>query len=89
MAINNQDQVANRINAMVVGRGWEVEAVGDDGNVCVQIKGDRTHVIDMAKRINDAYGHYRVGDGVQEGTIFVNGEDCDIHDDVDVVAEMN
>ena len=76
---NNEDKVAKTINEM---RLTGVEAVGDDGRVCIQIRGTRNHVAEMAEIINNSKLPTRVGDGVQEGGYWVNGTDCDFHDEL-------
>jgi acylphosphatase len=84
--INNQDKVANLVNKLgIVG----VNADGDDGSVCIQVKGDRANVIKVAKQIMNDVGDLDTGDGVQKGGMFVNGDDCNIHDDLYLVANYD
>lgn len=85
--INNADKVAERVNKMFL-EGHGVEAIADDGNVCVQISGTVAAVIMAARSICDKFGHLRIGDGAQEGEIWINGETADIHAEVREVASM-
>ena len=77
---NNSTKVANQINAIGF-RG--VLAVPDDGSVCVEVFGDRARVLSVVEAINgrelDRNG---ISDGVQEGSIFINGEQAEIHDEI-------
>lgn len=78
--INNQDRIATSINQLEL---EGVEAVGDDGSVCVRVAGNRERVLEVANTINthnfDSNG---IGDGVQEGSIFINGDEAEIHDEL-------
>lgn len=78
---NNQDKVANRINALGL---TGVEAVGDDGSVCIQVSGSRQRVAEVAELLsnNPTINVSRVGDGAQEGTLWVNANDCNFHDEL-------
>jgi acylphosphatase len=69
---NNQKELAEKINGLeLVG----VDATYDDGNVGVRVSGAKERIQEVANVINDKFGHYRVGDGVQEGDIYVNGQE--------------
>ena len=82
----NQDKVADKINKFkLVG----VDAIGDDGSVCVQINGDKNRVVEVANIIFDKVGDITTTDGVQDGEIWINGNDCNIHDDLHTVAKCS
>lgn len=83
MTINNQNKIASAINALGLDG---VDAVGDDGSVCVQVKGDADRVTQVANLILKDIGDVATGDGVQTGGIFINGDDAGIHDDLFDVA---
>lgn len=80
---HNQEKIANKINALHL---QGVEAVGDDGSVCVRIRGNTNQVRAIAGMILDAIGNITTTDGVQDGSIFINGEECGIHDELQCVA---
>lgn len=87
--VNNQDKIAERINGLgYVG----VSAVGDDGNVCVSIaNGSKEYVWDVAKAIESELSGLvglRTGDGVQEGTVFINCKEHQIHEELSDVLNM-
>lgn len=66
---NNQKEIAEKINQLgLVG----VSATYDDGNVGVKVSGAKERIEEVANTINDHFGHYRIGDGAQEGDIFIN-----------------
>lgn len=83
--INNMDKIAERINNLSL---EGVNAVGDDGSVCVQIKGDTNRVREVIDTMcADPKIHVsRIGDGGQEGCIFINADDCNIHEDMEDVV---
>lgn len=70
--INNADKVAKAINALDI-KG--VEAVGDDGSVCVSVKGDAYAEQRVARIIYNQIGDIDIGDGVQDGCIVINGQE--------------
>lgn len=75
---NNQDAIAKRINDAGIDG---VNAVGDDGSVCVQVDGDKARVQDVARILQSMnLDGGPIGDGVQQGDVFINGNDADIHD---------
>lgn len=83
--INNQNKVAKQVNDLkLVG----VSAVGDDGSVCIQVVGDKDYTVKVANIISDKVGDVSTGDGVQDGGMFVNNYDLNIHDDLSTVANM-
>lgn len=65
---NNQDALASNINAKWGKHG--AKAVGDDGSVLVTV-----YDIRAKKEIIAAFSGKATGDGVQEGGVFVNGEE--------------
>lgn len=77
--INNQDKVAQKINELKL---EGVEAVGDDGSVCIQVSGNESRVKEVASIINEKFGNLSIGDGVQEGDLFINADDCNIHEEL-------
>lgn len=85
--INNQDRIAAKINRLELDG---VEAVGDDGSVCIEVVGDRDRVVQVARIINDLdFDANGVGDGVQEGVLWINGREAGltgIHDEVQQVV---
>lgn len=81
--VNNQDNIAREINQLKL-RG--VRAVGDDGSVCIEVKGSRSYTIKIAKALDDKFGSLQVSDGVQFGDLWINNYDKQIHDDVASVA---
>jgi len=77
--INNQDRIASRINELNL---TGVEAVGDDGSVCVQVIGTEAHTRQVAQTIFNEIGNVDTGDGIQVGSIFINNDAQNIHDDL-------
>jgi len=77
--INNQDRIASRINELNL---TGVEAVGDDGNVCVGVVGTEAHTRQVAQAILSEIGDIDTGDGVQVGCICINNDAQNIHDDL-------
>lgn len=70
--INNMNRVADTINALNL---QGVNAVGDDGSVCIQVSGNEIRVREVATIINELSTlPSRVGDGVQEGGYWINSE---------------
>lgn len=66
---NNQELLANQIRSM-----FEVEVVADDGSVIVN-----SHCSEDEEEAIRAFVRAagpRIGDGVQEGSLWINGEDC-------------
>jgi hypothetical protein len=61
---NNQEEIASQLNRM-----FGLDTVADDGNVFVR------NVVkeEVLNRIKQEFGSVRVGDGVQEGDILING----------------
>lgn len=65
------------------------DVVCDDGSVMVAVNGKEEDVILTAKQIDGRVGHMRVGDGIQEGDVWINGIECDIHDTLSDVSSMD
>ena len=80
---NNQDQIASRINAQYL-KG--VHAIPDDGSVIVEVKGDEERVQEVAAILYEQFGDRRIGDGVQEGSLWINADEAEIHDDVENIV---
>ena len=62
---NNQNEIAERIE-----KECGVEAVADDGSVIVQGK----QPLSMVEILIEKFGNVVVSDGVQQGSIVVNGK---------------
>lgn len=83
---NNQDKIADEINSMGING---VEAVGDDGSVCIEIKGSKEQVWDAAKAIEAKIKfHAEIGDGVQSGVLWVNADEAGVHKEFADVLSM-
>lgn len=75
--INNQDKIAKKINNLNL---EGVIAVGDDGSVCVEVKGDKAYTKEVAEKIDSyQFDNQGVGDGVQEGGLWINNYEQKIH----------
>lgn len=85
--VNNQDSIANQISRMF--RVSIAEAVADDGSVIVRCHGNLNQAIMVARRIMSEIGCVDIGDGVQDGNIWIVNEDRNIHAEVDTVANMD
>lgn len=83
---NNQDKIAKQINAS----NWpDVKAVGDDGNVCVDILGDKVYTKVIAELLDLKFGKIKIGDGVQEGMVWINNYELGIYGvPKDVINEL-
>lgn len=84
--INNQDRISDLVNGLnLVG----VESCGDDGSVCVQVNGNESRVREVSRILseNSRINRSRIGDGVQEGSLWINGVDCDLHGEVSDFVE--
>ncbi len=75
---NNANSIAKKINALnIVG----LNAVSDDGAVILDIDGDMDKVSEIAKIVDDMnFG--RIGDGVQYGSIWINSDKANFHDEI-------
>ena len=81
---NNQNAIARRINNLNLAG---VQAAGDDGSVCVQVSGNEARVHEIANDILEHVGDVETSDGAQEGGIWINCDECNIHDDLSSVAQ--
>jgi len=78
---NNDQKIADIVNKI----GLEgVEAVGDDGSVCIKVSGSKERVEEVARIISEdpkvqkasANG---IGDGGQEGDLWINNYELGLH----------
>lgn len=71
---NNQHAIARSLEAFGKKIDFRVTAVGDDGNVCVNVPdsiiGER-----LAEVSRQWFGNTAIGDGCQQGAIFINHDD--------------
>lgn len=63
--VNNQEQVSQELN-----QRFNVQSVFDDGNVFVNNVSE-----ELSEQIVNWFGSRRVGDGVQSGSLWVNGNE--------------
>ena len=70
--INNADKLEKQINEMeLVG----VEAVSDDGSVCIQVEGSLERVKEVANIIGEKFARINsIGDGRQNGEFWINNK---------------
>lgn len=83
---HNQDKIALKINNLKLAG---VDAVGDDGSVCIQVAGNQDRVVQVAKIIMNKVGDVDTTDGVQTGGLWINADDCNIHDDLFRVSNLD
>lgn len=73
MVINNVQKIVNEINNLDI---WGMDAVAEDGSVCVRVTGSKARIWDVAKLIEAKFADVQsVGDGIQEGTIWINNDE--------------
>ncbi len=87
---NNDSRIVNQIDRIIIDNNWsDVSSWADDGSAGVNISGDRNRVIEVCSIIWDAFNGNipDIGDGVQQGSFWVNADD--VSGEIDEFVPMN
>ena len=84
---NNDSKIERQINNIIQSNNWsDVNVCSDDGSVIISVNGGQERVNEVSSIVHSIIGNPEVGDGVQQGSVWVNGNNGiggDIDDFID------